>query len=386
MQGLTYLSEAAECFEAASIYARLAAVHGGMDEWDEALSWADKAMGVGSKTGNYAAVAEALSIKGSFLTDTGKVDEGLPLWQQALDLAVKHEEYDLICNFLENSLYYTYPRSLTKAKKLAVEHLEHHKRANDIWGEAGGLYLLSILDFLSGDWKDAFEEHDRSTQLVERLGLPSYFEQESLGGWAWLMTGDLQKADAHFQNALRLLYEGSKITYTVEAHLGIALLRLEQGREDEAKTHLETCVNAFKKWEFTTRPLYHVETLLHLTSIYAREKDIEKARGTWQWAKRIAETLSSDAGLAMASQAEAALLLATGDSKGAEKAYLNCLDFWRNAGWPYYHGKALIAYSEALAESNPEESRKRLIQAAEIFRELGAKRDLEKAAAKLPVQ
>ena len=383
MEGLTHLAEQIECYEAASIYARLAALHGGMDEWDQALGWADKAMEVGSKTGNFAAGAEALSIKAAFLTDTGRVDEGLPLWQQALDLAVKHDDYDLICHFLEDSLYYTYPRSLTKAKKLAVEHLEHHKRANDIWGEAGGLYLMSILDFLSGDWKTAFEEHDRSLQLVERLGLRSYFEQESWGGWAWLMMGDLQKADAHFQNALGLLYEGSKITYIVEAHLGVALLRLEQGRKDEAKTHLETCVNAFKKWEFTTRPLYHIETLLHLTSIYATDREIEKARGTYAWARRLAETLKSDAGLAMASQAEAALLLATGDNRGAEEACLKSLDLWAKAGWPYYHGKALVVYSEALALTNAEESRKRLLQAAGIFRKLGAKRDLETTEAKL---
>ena len=199
------------------------------------------------------------------------------------------------------------------------------------------------------------------------------------------MLGELQKAETHLENASRMLTEGSKITYTVEVHLGLALLRLEQGKEDEAKTHLETCVEAFKKWEYTTLPIYHIQTLLHLTSIYASEKEIEKAHESWQWARRLAETLKSDAGLAMASQAEAALLLASGDEKGAEEAYLKSLGLWEKAGWPYYHGKALVAYSEALAQKNPEESRKRLEQASQIFRKLGAKRDLEKAEAKLGI-
>ena len=52
----------------------------------------------------------------------------------------------------------------------------------------------------------------------------------------------------------------------------------------------------------------------------------------------------------------------------------------------YYHGKALVAYSDAIAENTPEESRKRLMQAVEIFRKLGAERDLEKAEAKLSVK
>jgi hypothetical protein len=88
----------------------------------------------------------------------------------------------------------------------------------------------------------------------------------------------------------------------------------------------------------------------------------------------------------MAAQAEAALLLADGDRKGADEAYLKSIGLWEKAGWPYYHAKALLAYSEALAEENPEESRKRLGQAAEILRKLGAKRDLERAEAKLSAQ
>jgi class 3 adenylate cyclase/tetratricopeptide (TPR) repeat protein len=382
-RGLTYLGEETESFEAASIYGRLANLHGIMDEWDEALTWAEKAREVGNKTSNYSAVAEALAMKGSFLTDTGKIDEGLPLWQQALDLAMKNEEYDLICSFLSNLTFYTYPRNLAKAREFAVRHYEHHKRVNDILGESGALYLLSFLDLLSGDWKNAFDEWKRSAEIVKRLGLPSYVDFESQCGWMWLMMGDLQQAQTHLQNALRLLTEDSKITITVGVHLGLGILRLAQDMEDEARTHLEACVNSFKKWEYTTQPLYHIETLLHLTSIYAKKKEIEKARESSQWARRLAETLKSDAGLAMASQAEAALLTATGDWEGAEGAYLKSLSLWEKASWPYYHAKALVAYSDAIGQGNPEESKKHLQEAVEIFRKLGAKRDLEKAEAKL---
>lgn len=385
--GLKILAEKTESFEAASIYGRLAFQHGVMDEWDEGLAWAEKAMEVGNKTGNYFAVAEALAMKGSFLTDTGKIDEGIPLWQQALDLAVKHEEYDLICSFLSNLTNYTYPRNLEKAKELALRHLEHHKRTNDILGEGSSWYLLSFLDFLSGDWKNAIEEQKRAVGIAERLGLASNsMEIQSREGWTWLMIGDLQKAEANFQKALRLLTEGSKITCNVEVNLGLALLRLEQGRDDEAKTHLETCASAFKKWEYTTQPIYHIQTLLHLTSIYAKKKEIEKAGESSRWANRLAGTLKSDAGLAMASQAEAALLLAAGDRKGTEEACLRSLDLWEKAGWPYYHAKALVAYSETIAGTSPIESRKRLEQASEIFKKLGAKRDIERAEAKLSDQ
>jgi len=100
-------------------------------------------------------------------------------------------------------------------------------------------------------------------------------------------------------------------------------------------------------------------------------------------AERLAKTLKSDAGLAMASQAKAALHSASAGGKAAEESYLECLALWEKAGWPYYKAKALITYSAIISQTNPEESKKRVREAAEIFMKLGAKRDLESAQAKL---
>jgi hypothetical protein len=102
-----------------------------------------------------------------------------------------------------------------------------------------------------------------------------------------------------------------------------------------------------------------------------------------EWAERLARTLKSDPGLAMASQAEASVLLAAGNQKAAEETYLKSLGLWEKAGWPYYHAKALVAYSEAIAQTNADESKKRLQEAAGIFNKLGARGDFEKAQTKL---
>ena len=137
--------------------------------------------------------------------------------------------------------------------------------------------------------------------------------------------------------------------------------------------------------EFTTTPLWHIETLLHLSKIHVEQGRLEDARKMVDWVKRLAEMLKSDAGLAMALQAEAGLLSATGETKEAETVYLKCLRLWEKAGWPHYHAKALVAYSEAIAQTNQAESKKRLREAAGTFRKLGAKRDLEKLEAGLSV-
>jgi tetratricopeptide (TPR) repeat protein len=193
----------------------------------------------------------------------------------------------------------------------------------------------------------------------------------------------LEKAESEAQKAIESTKESPKITDIVLGHLGLGLVREAQGRLEEAERNYLQCVDAFKKWEFTSFPLFHIETLSHLASIASKRGNLSKAREYSQWAKRLAEQLQSDAGLAMAWQAEASLLIASNNSKEAEEAYLRSLELWEKAGWPYYYAKALVACSEAIAQTNPEESRKRLMQAVEIFRKLGAKRNLEKAEAKL---
>jgi hypothetical protein len=110
---------------------------------------------------------------------------------------------------------------------------------------------------------------------------------------------------------------------------------------------------------------------------------VEEASKMGDWALRLAGTLKSDAGLAMAEEARANVLLSKEDRNGALETYREALGFWEKARWPYYKAKTLTAYSEALAQSKPEESHRRLLEAAEIFRKLGARRDLEKTEPRL---
>ena len=389
-RGLNYLQGEPDSSEAASTYYSLAWYLGLMDQFDEANMWVAKALEVGKKTNNIQAVAGALSIQASYLTDTGKIDEGLPLWQQAYELALQHEDLLVARTCAFNLSFYTYPRNLGKARELTLKAIELAKSANLMVSEARGLWWLSVIDWLRGDWASSLEQFQKADAIMERLGIGvdiTTVEHEAWRGWYALSMGDLEKAERVLEAAQRLTEKVPKITVVVTTNLALGLLKLEQGKEQEARAHFEKSVDAFKNWEFTTEPLLHIETLLHLTSLYAKGGRLEKAAEMSEWAKRLAETLKSDAGLAMASQAKAALHSASGDGKAAEEAYLECLALWEKAGWPYYKAKALIAYSAVTAQTNPEESKKRIREAAEIFMKLGAKRDLQKAEereAKLP--
>ena len=73
----------------------------------------------------------------------------------------------------------------------------------------------------------------------------------------------------------------------------------------------------------------------------------------------LAGKLRNDAGLAIATQSEASLLLAKGDRRGAEEAFLKALGLWEQAGWPYYNAKSLVAYSDTIAQTKPDDPKKR---------------------------
>jgi class 3 adenylate cyclase/tetratricopeptide (TPR) repeat protein len=381
-RGVKYVEGTPQSFEAAAIYSRLGIQFGLLSEYNEAKSWSERALEAGERSGNFAAAATALVFMGGFVADTGRIDEGLPLIEKGLEIALQHGQYQQATDGLLNLAFYTMPRDLSKARDLGARQLALAIDENDAYRQADSLGMLSVFDWLGGNWTLAMEEILKAFENQERLGFS--FRADRYEAWRGLFhlgLGELEEAEKYLQAALAM--QDHQINMKVETYLGLGLLRLEQGREDEASSHFETCVDAFKDAEFATMPLLHVETLLHLTSLHAEGGRLEEARKMSEWAKRLAQTLKSDAGLAMASQAEAPVLLAGGDRKGAEEAYLKSLGLWEKAGWPYYRAKALVAYSGGLVHENPEESRKRLEQASEIFRKLGAKLDIERIEAKL---
>jgi len=384
MKGLKLIEKESESFEAASIYAILADYYALLDRYDEANVWLAKAVAVGEKTKNFAAVAQAMLNEGSFHADSGNVEEAAPIFERALALALDHG-HNVIAAFCFLQLaVVTYPRNLDAARDYATRMIDHGKKVGDLPGQARGLGVLWFLEWIRGEWENAWKHLQEGMEIQDRVEFVTTSLLDGWKSWFALTRGDLDEAARYA--SLALAKPDPKITDVVISNLPIALLRLEQGREREAVVHLQTCAEAFRKAEFTTLPLLHVETLMHLVVLNSKGKQLDKAATNLEWAKHLATQLKSDAGLAMASQAEAALIVAKGDVRLAEEAFLKSLALWEKANWPYYRAKALVAYSEALAQTNTEESKKHLRQAAEIFKKLGAKRDLEKAETKLSAQ
>jgi tetratricopeptide (TPR) repeat protein len=250
--------------------------------------------------------------------------------------------------------------------------------------EASAYSTLSLQHWYGGDWTVALDEINKALDIADRLGFVNDYIifGEVHRAISLINMGDLEKAELYLEASRAK--ESPRPSQQIYFNQAFGELRLGQGRINDAKGHFERCLKAIKEEPDTEWAEWYIEPLLDLTLVCVELGQLEEARETAELAKRLSDRYSWDTyGPAMALQAEAAVLRAEGNQEGAEEAYVKCLALWEKAGWPYYKAKALVAYSDAISETNPEESRKRLQQAAEIFERLGAKRDLEKARAKL---
>ncbi len=258
-RGLKYLEEEPESFEAASIYAALAWNYSTMDDWNEANAWTEKALKVGEKSGNLNAVSRGLAMKGSYLTDTDKIDEGLPVWRKALDLSLQQDDPFAARITLDLSVY-TYPRDLAESMKLMLRFLELSRQFNVVDYEARALGFPFYLNWLKGDWATALEQLQKASEVIERLDVEvsvAVIEVLAFKGWLLLSQGNLAMSDENLQKASELTKQIPKTTLILRCYLPLGILRLEQGREEEAREIFESCVDSFKNFEYTTEPLLH---------------------------------------------------------------------------------------------------------------------------------
>jgi tetratricopeptide (TPR) repeat protein len=262
-----------------------------------------------------------------------------------------------------------------------VRRLELCNKVNDISGVAGGWRYLAFLDWLKGDWTAAKDGIRRTLDIWDRLGLS---RADSITNLVQVLLSlemnSLEETEAMARRAIESTEGSPKITDVVMGRLGLGMVLDAMGKWEEAERNYLQCVDAFRKWEFTSFPLLHVETLVRLASIEARRGDMQKAQENVQWAKRLAEQLKSDAGLAMAYQGEALLSAAGGDKEAARETYQKSVDLWERAGWPYYHARAMVEFSDTLQNAA---AREKLESASQILSKLGAARTLERIRTKL---
>jgi DNA-binding CsgD family transcriptional regulator len=211
---------------------------------------------------------------------------------------------------------------------------------------------------LRGQWPEALDEAQHAClalsatrRFARGAALYEVAELHRLRGLA-----------AEAEDAYRLAGESGR-----SSHPGLALLRLSQGRHDEARAAIMRLV-AERTWG-----RQRCDILAAAVEILLACGDPPEARRMADQLQALAVAIDTPLVRAVSARAEGAVRLASGDAHGALAPLRDALAIWQELEAPYEGARARALVGLACRQlGDAEGARMELTSAAQVFRELGA--------------
>ncbi|MGH3474331.1 MAG: LuxR C-terminal-related transcriptional regulator [Aeromicrobium sp.] len=219
------------------------------------------------------------------------------------------------------------------------------------------------LMLLQGHWSTAVEEFERDR---ERLVEPA---DARIRGPAWFLRGELHRLRGEHADAEDGYRHARESGY--DPQLGIAMLRLAQGRRDDAAATIRRALGEAED------PLTRTRVLTPFVEIMIAADDVPAARAAADELGAIAGTTTQPLVHAMAEGAAGHVLLAEGDANGALHALRRALRTWHDVEAPYEEARVRVRLALACrAEGDADTGDMELDAARSVFTTLGAASDL----------
>jgi ATP/maltotriose-dependent transcriptional regulator MalT len=223
---------------------------------------------------------------------------------------------------------------------------------------------------LRGSWREALQE---ALDARDRLSYPT---PKPARGAALYHVGELHRLLGEFAEAEEAYLVAAKAGHTGQP--GLALLRLAQGRPDAAAKSIRSHADAVGATG--VRPSAGQADLLEACiEIALAEHDLATARRYARGLRKLASKYKAPILRAMAACAEGAVLLASGDPRGALPALRRSSAIWSELDAPYPAARARALAARACLELDDcDASRLELASARDTFERLEAVADLKR--------
>ena len=221
----------------------------------------------------------------------------------------------------------------------------------------------SQLAQLRGDWSAAIAEAERAcARLSDPPGQPAI-------GMAYYQRAELHRLRGEFVAAEQAYVEASR--WGRGPHPGLALLRLAQGRLEDASGAIRRVADE------TQSPGERADVLAACVEIMLVADEVGPARAAAGDLSGLADELDVPLLRAMSAQATSAVLLAEGDARGAVAALHRARSAWEELAAPYEVARVRVLLASACHRlGDADTARLELAAAREVFAEVGARPDL----------
>ena len=339
--------------------------------FEEAIAVADRAIAFGENKNEADLIALAGSMKGGILFRLGRIDEGYVPIDEAMLLAANQSLSPLVSGIVYCEIVASCCRvmEMVRAREwtaILTDWCRRNPQARAFSGVCQ-VHRAEVLQ-LVGEWTEAFAEAERAGR-----GLVGTSEHTALANAAYRRAelrrrrGDLGKSDSEY----RLAGE-----FGIDPQPGLALLRLAQGRHDEARAAIGRALD-------TAGDMPRKAALLPAgVEICIACGDLDTAGRLCGQIALIADRFGTEILARVADQARGSLALAQGQLGEAVAALSQASRYWSAFGAPYLVARLRVDIARAYGGlGDPDSAAREFDAAARIFRDLGAAPDLVRVRA-----
>jgi ATP/maltotriose-dependent transcriptional regulator MalT len=327
---------------------------------------ADKAIAIGQTKNEPDLIALAGSLKGGILFRLGRIDEGYVPIDETMLLANSERLSPVVTGVVYCEIVASCCRVLEMVRArewtaILNDWCRRNPQAKAFNGVCQ-VHRAEVLQ-LEGNWSEAFAEAERAGH-----GLQGTSEQTAMATAAYRrgeilrLRGDPNAAEAEYRLAGEMGFDPQP---------GLALLRLAQGRHEEAVAMIRRALQ-------TAADLPRKTALLPAgIEISITCDDLDTAERLCSEMQEVAKSFGTEVLTRVAEQGSGSLTLARGAYADAVAALIRARQYWSEFGAPYLVARLRVDIARGCAElGDPEAAAMELDAAEKLFHELGAEPDL----------